>query len=86
MKRVCRTDAAADAAAADGRRGSMYEINPWLWQFGRGRPRIGGLSVSETEIRRDAVNRAGSKGSHETRRRREAARRGDERNVWHEYL
>ena len=69
----------ADAAAADGRRGSnVYEVNPWLWQFGRGRPRIGGLSVSETEERRDAVNRAGSKRSHETRRRREAARRGDE--------
>ena len=69
----------ADAAAADGRRGSnVYEVNPWLWQFGRGRPRIGGLSVSETEERRDAVNRAGSKRSYETRRRREAARRGDE--------
>ena len=39
----------ADAAAAEGRRGSnVYEVNPWLWQFGRGRPRIGGLSVSET--------------------------------------
>ena len=71
----------ADAAAADGSRGSnVYEANPLLWQLGRGRPpsRIGGLSVSETEGRRDAVNRAGSKRSHETRRRREAARRGDE--------
>ena len=72
----------ADAAAADGRRGSnVYEVNPWLWQFGRGRPRIGGLSVSETEERRDVVVRAawaGAKRSHETRRHREAARRGDE--------
>ena len=26
----------ADAAALDGRRGSnVYEVNPWLWQFGR---------------------------------------------------
>ena len=34
----------ADAAAADGRRGSnVYEVSPWLWQFGRGRPCIGGL-------------------------------------------
>ena len=63
----------------------MYEVNPLMWQFGHGRPRVGGLSrlsVSETdsdsEERRDAVNRAGSKRSHETRRRREAARRGDE--------
>ena len=72
---------AADAAAADGRRGSnVYEVNPWLWQFGRGRPRLGGLSVSETEDTREAVvrRRAGAKRSQETRRRREAARRGDE--------
>ncbi len=27
----------ADAAAVDGRLGSnAYEVNPWLWQFGRG--------------------------------------------------
>ena len=66
----------ADAAAAEGRRGSnVYEVNPWLWQFGRGRPRIGGLSVSETKERRDVDVRAGAKRSHETRRRREAARR-----------
>ena len=71
--------ATADAAAADGSRGSnVYKVNQWLWQFGRGRPSIGGLSVSETEERCNAVNRAGSKRSHETCRRREAARRGDE--------
>ncbi len=30
-----------DAAAVDGRRGSnVYEVNPWLWQFGRGKPRL----------------------------------------------
>ena len=69
----------ADADAADGRRGSnVYEVNPWLWQFGRGRPRLGGLSVSETEDRREAVVGAGAKRSQETSRRREAARRGDE--------
>ena len=73
----------ADAAAADGSRGSnVYEFNPWLWQFGRGRPRIGGPGacpcLPETEERRDVVVRAGAKRSHETRCRREAARRGDE--------
>ena len=69
----------AEAAAADGRRGSnVYEVNPWLWQFGRGRPRLGGLTVSETEDRREAVNRSGSKRGRETRLRREAAARGDE--------
>ena len=39
---------------------------------------LGGLSVSETEDRREAVVRAGAKRSQETRRRREAARRVDE--------
>ena len=71
----------ADAATVHGHRGSnVYEVNPWLWQFGRGRPRLGGLSVSETEERREAVVRAGAKRSQETSgcRRREAARRGDE--------
>ena len=40
----------AEAATADGSRGSnVYEVNlnQWLWQFGRGRPSIGGLFVSQ---------------------------------------
>ena len=38
----------ADAASVDGRRGSnVYEVNPWLWQFGRGKPRLGGLSLRQ---------------------------------------
>ena len=69
----------ADAVAVDGSRGSnVYEVKPWLWQFGRGRPSLGVLSVSEKEDRREAVVRAGSKRSQETRSRCEAARRGDE--------
>ena len=56
----------------------MYEVNQWPWQFGRGRPRMGGLSVSETEERRDVVVKVGVKRSHETRRHWEAARGGDE--------
>ena len=52
----------ADATAVDGRRGSnVYEVNPWLWQFGLGRPRLGGLSVSETEDRSEAVVLAGAR-------------------------
>ncbi len=44
-----------DTAAADGRRGSnVYEVNPWLWQFGRGRPRLGGLS-GETDDKKEAA-------------------------------
>jgi hypothetical protein len=46
----------ADSAAADGRRGSnVYEVNPWLWQFGRGKPRLGGLTVKETAERNKAA-------------------------------
>jgi hypothetical protein len=46
----------ADSAAVDGRRGSnVYEVNPWLWQFGRGKPRLGGLTVEETAERKDAA-------------------------------
>ena len=38
------------------------------------------------KLYRFQVNSKGSKRSHETLCRREAARRRDERNVWHEYL
>ena len=41
---------------AAGRKGSnVYEVNLWLWQFGRGKPllgAVGGLSVADTEDRR----------------------------------
>ena len=49
----------ADAAATDGRRDSnVYEVNQWLWQFGRGKPRLGGLTIEETSERKDAVSNA----------------------------
>jgi hypothetical protein len=38
-----------DAADESGRKGSnVYEVNQWMWEFGRGKPRLGGLSVTET--------------------------------------
>ena len=55
----------------------LGRVNTWLWRFGRGRERLGGLSVSETEDRREQVVSAGAKRGAKTRRRREAARRGD---------
>ena len=58
----------ADTAAADGSSGAT--CTRWLWQFGRGRPGIAGLSVSETEERRDVVVRAGARRSHESRPQR----------------
>jgi hypothetical protein len=50
----------ADAAAADGRRGSnVYEVNLWLWSFARGKPpRLGGLSVEKAFERQVAANEA----------------------------
>ena len=51
----------ADAATPDGRRGSnAYKVNTWLWQFGQGRERLGGLSVSEAEDRHEQVYSAGA--------------------------
>ena len=48
----------------------MYEINQWLWPFGQGKPRLGGLSVAETEERRIAVAKNGAKRAVATRARR----------------
>jgi hypothetical protein len=60
----------ADSALVDGRRGSnVYEVNPWLWQFGRGKPCLGGLSIEETEQRMHAHRRESHVRGAETRRR-----------------
>ncbi len=49
----------ANADPTDGRRSSnVYEVNPWLWQFGRGKPCLGGLTIKETSERKDAVSNA----------------------------
>ena len=63
----------ADTAATDGRQGSnVYEVNPWLWQFGRGKPRLGGLTVEETADRQLAKVVDRKKRAAETRRHRKA--------------
>ena len=65
----------ADTANADGRRGSnVYEVNHWLWMFGRGKPRLGGLSVAETAVRKSARHEEQVKRAVETRRRGNAAK------------
>ena len=65
----------ADTAVLDGRRGSnVYEVNPWLWQFGRGKPRLGGLSVEVTEERKDAARTDQHQRRVETVRRRKEDR------------
>ncbi len=58
----------ADSAAEDGRSGSnVYEVNLWLWQFGRGKPRLGCLTIEETLDRQDAARKASDKRRKETR-------------------
>ena len=62
-----------DTAAADGlRESNVYEVNQWLWQFGRGKPRLGGLSVEDTDDRKEAALKERSLRGAETRRRRKA--------------
>ena len=64
-----------DTAAADGRRDSnVYEVNPWLWQFGHGKQCLGGLSVEKTDDRKEAALKERSLRGAETRRRRKADR------------
>ncbi len=59
----------------DGRRGSnVYEVNAWLWHFGRGKQRLGGLSVEKTDGRKEAAQKDRLLHGAETRRRREADR------------
>ena len=64
----------ADGQGPASRRGSpVYEVNDWLWNFGRPQPRVGGLSVSNTErIRRRSRSEA-SRRSWETRKARTMA-------------
>ena len=39
--------AQADASNKSGRKGSnVHELNQWMWEFGRGKPCLGGLSDS----------------------------------------
>ena len=67
-KNLCFPAGCADSAAEDGRRGSnVYEVNPWLWQFGRGKPRLGGLTFEETSDRQDAARKASDERRKETR-------------------
>ena len=51
---------------------NVYEVNLWLWQFGRGKPRLGGLSVADTEDRRTELLKDGHRRAVETRKRRKA--------------
>ena len=63
-----------DGSGQGSRRGShVYEINTWLWNFGRPQPRIGGLSVAKTEgVRRQSRSET-SRRAAETKKARKRA-------------
>ena len=50
----------------------VHSVNPWLWQFGRGKPRLGGLSVEKTGAKKAAAQKERLLRGAETRRRRKA--------------
>ena len=54
--------------------GNVYEVNHWLWMFGRGKPRLGGHSVAETAVRKSARHEEQDKRAVETRWRKKAAK------------
>ena len=78
-KYASRQKTAFECGCADGpgpasRKGShVYEINTWLWSFGRPQPRVGGLSVSKAQRLRKASRSEAAKRGWATRRARPCA-------------
>ncbi len=69
----------ADSTTSDGRRGSsVYEVNTWLWNFGCGKPHLGGLHLDKTSMRKKTVREDQARHSVETRRRRRARMEHDQ--------
>ncbi len=58
----------ADAVGRCGR--NVYEVNPRLWQVGRGKPRLDDMTVEETALKKDARGEEQVKRAVETCRRR----------------
>ena len=68
----------ADVPGRASREGShFYEINTWLWSFGRPQPRIGGLFVSKAQRIRKASRSEAAKRAWVTKRARESVWLGD---------
>ncbi len=58
-KNSCFPAGCADAVAGNGRCNSnVYEVNQWLWQFGRGKTRLGVLKIEEIAERQVAACKA----------------------------
>ena len=64
----------ADGQGPASRRGShVYEINDWMWIFGRPQPRVGELSVAKTQLIRRKSRSETSRRAWETRKARKSA-------------
>ena len=50
----------------------MYQVNQQLWQFGRGKPRLGGLSFEKSDARKEAAQKERLVRGADTRRRSKA--------------
>jgi hypothetical protein len=51
---------------------NVYEVNPWLWQFGHGRSRLGGLTVQQTTVKQAHASEVRKKRGADTRWSRRA--------------
>jgi hypothetical protein len=74
-----------DTATADGHwrvHSNVYAVNQWLWQFGRGKQLLGGLSVWTTDDRKEAAMKERSLHGAETRA---VTVTGVSRLIWNPY-
>ncbi len=72
----------ADGPLQGSRRGSqVYEVNTWLWNFGRPQPRVAWLSVAETEKILKRCRGEEARGAWRTRTRRARKRAAAEAQV-----
>ena len=66
--------ASADTQPDRGNGSRLYEVNLWLWRYGRGQPRS--MSMEEAEaVRQDRVSKARQRAEETKKHSREAAAR-----------
>ena len=68
QRTACECRCAYGARSASLKGSHVYEINTWLWAFGRPQPRIGSLSVAKTQRIRKASRSEAAKRAWETKR------------------
>ena len=65
-------DASADTQRDRGNGSRLYEVNIWMWRYGRGRPRM--VSIAEAErIRAERLSESRTRAAETRKRRSEAA-------------